>query len=219
MRITLPLRSLPGFTLIEILVSVSLFTTVMVIATGALYSAQVVNNKLQQTQIIFDGLNVSTELMTRDMRYGHIFNCSVNSPSTEVNLTKRNSCPLASGTGGSVIYFKPAETPSYVVTPSLYRVSYFVENGILYKAEYQEGSPAYTSREQITGNNITIDSLRFFVTGAFSRSGSQDVGNATDETHPLVTLIISGKTKPEDRRVEQIRFTIQTSVSARGLDN
>ena len=69
-------KSLKGFTLIELMVVIALFSTIMTVAIGALFSAQAVNVKLQQTQIVIDGINLAIEEMVRDIRYGSQFYCT-----------------------------------------------------------------------------------------------------------------------------------------------
>ena len=96
-----------GFTLIELMIAVTLFSTTVVIGIGALYSAQQVNIKLQTSHIIMDSMNLSLEVMSRNMRYGSNFNCINNLNLENVYSDKeiRNSC----GDGGNAIMFRTTD--------------------------------------------------------------------------------------------------------------
>ena len=203
--------SVRGFTLIELLVSMALFTSIITIAVGALFSAQTINTKLEQTQLILDGVNLATEIMARDLRYGTTFFCTVGAPSNV--LVSRQSCPYG-GLGGSAIIFRPSVTLAGSTDPSKDRVVYYVLNGSIYKDEYKEGNILNKRTFQITPSDVNIKNLVFYVTGA-EESGA---GTDADLNQPLVTLVVSGVTVPNRARVEPVPFTLQTSVSSRGLD-
>lgn len=64
-----------GFTLIEIMVSVSIFSMVMVIVVGALLVLNDANKKAQALRAIVDNLNFAVEDMTRSIRTGKDYNC------------------------------------------------------------------------------------------------------------------------------------------------
>jgi prepilin-type N-terminal cleavage/methylation domain-containing protein len=59
-----------GFTLIEIIVAVAIFTVVMLIAIGAVLNAVDVNKKAQSLNVIANNLNLAVESMVRDLRTG-----------------------------------------------------------------------------------------------------------------------------------------------------
>lgn len=201
-------RALRGFTLIELLVTFALFTTIITIATGALFSAQAINVRLEQTQTIFDGVHLSLETMSRDIRYGTDFYCDTTVPAV-VPLV-RHDCSYADG-GGTVLIFKPTATLS-----SSDRVAYYIQDGGLYKNEYSNSILVDTYR--ITPVDAVIDSLAFYVRGAQSSSGLQDVANAVDYEQPLITVSLSGATNPTRPNTPPVRFSVQTSVSTRGVD-
>jgi prepilin-type N-terminal cleavage/methylation domain-containing protein len=205
-------KSLRGFTLIELLVVLGLFSSIMTIATGALYTTQAVNTKLQETQSILDNVNLSMEIMSRDIRYGSEFHCnSVMPPTTPPPL--RHSCEYSSVASGTVLFFKSANALS-----SDDRVVYYLENGVIFKKEIPTvGSPV---TYQITSNDVTIKSLSFYVTGAYSSIGDPllDAGGHRDYDQPLITMTILGVTKPVKSSLVPVSFTVETSISSRGQD-
>jgi prepilin-type N-terminal cleavage/methylation domain-containing protein len=210
-----------GFTLVEILVVLGLFSSVMTIAAGALFTTQSVNTRLQESQAILDNVNLSVETITRDIRYGSNFHCDTGT-TTAVSINLRQNCLFSSG-GNTAIYFKPTTALS-----DSDRVAYYVAGGILYKDEYISGA---TTTYQITANDITVQSLIFYVVGANTATGvGEDVAVLGVEQHdylqPLVTLVIAGETKPAEKFFNadgtlknSTKFTIETSVSSRKLDN
>lgn len=58
-----------GFTLIEIMVAVSIFSIVMVMSMGALLAILGANRKAQTMKSVMNNLNFSLETMTRDLRF------------------------------------------------------------------------------------------------------------------------------------------------------
>jgi type II secretory pathway pseudopilin PulG len=206
-----------GFTLIELLVTMAIFINVITIATGALYSAQAVNARLEQTQTVLDGVNLASEVIVRDIRYGASFYCD-NSPSVPTPVPMlRKSCPYSTG-GGNILVFKPTSALSGTADPNSDRVAYYLSNGILYKNEYPSGGTMRTY--QITASDVSIGTLAFYASGLNSSLGSPsvDYGSVSDNNQPLITLVMSGVTIPQKKSVQPVAFNLQTSASSRTLD-
>jgi prepilin-type N-terminal cleavage/methylation domain-containing protein len=204
-----------GFTLIELLVVLGLFSGIATISLGALFNAQSINARLQESQAILDNVNLSTQTIARDIRFGSEFYCTTSLPLTSVLVpTIRKSCPYGVGLtgGGTVLIFRPAETST-----STDRVAYYLKNGVLYREDYPRN--AASSTLQMTSNEVTIKSITFFVDGAQKSDGSNDDAGASDYKQPLISILISGDTKPTMSSVKPVTFNIQTSVSAREIDN
>ncbi len=64
-----------GFTLVELLVSVALFSIVMTMALGALLSLSVANRKAQTLKAAIDNLTFSIDSITRAIRTGSNYHC------------------------------------------------------------------------------------------------------------------------------------------------
>ncbi len=65
-----------GFTLIELIVSLGLFSVVMTISAGAVLSILDANAKAQSASAIMTNLNIALDGMTREMRTGTGFSCT-----------------------------------------------------------------------------------------------------------------------------------------------
>ncbi len=210
-----------GFTLVELLVSMAIFTSVITIATGALFSAQSVNVKLEQTQNILDGVNLATEVIVRDIRYGEKFHCDTAVPASLPVTPNRLSCSYELTSGGSVLIFKPSVplTGSTVALTSLDRVVYYLSSaGVLYKDEYADGVIANKVTYQITSPDVKVARLLFYVSGADCSIAGCYSGPQPDLDQPLITLVMWGVTVPSKGSTPPVSFSIQTSISPRGLD-
>jgi prepilin-type N-terminal cleavage/methylation domain-containing protein len=238
---TITMNQFRGFTLVELLVSSAIFSAVLVIAVGSLFTAQTVNTRLQETQVILDSVNLATEVLSRDLRYGSEFHCDTVAPSkdgaidipvngqgTSRDFSLRTGCGYIPGysTGGGVVVFKPVGALKGTTNASLDRIVYKkITNtlpsgrivGAVVRQEFPYGSPV---REyQITASDVDVTSFTMYVKGANSTVGVYDTDSVTDNDQPTITLSLSGMTIPGDPRTEPVKFDISTSVSPRGLDN
>jgi prepilin-type N-terminal cleavage/methylation domain-containing protein len=59
-----------GFTLIELIVAVAIFTIVMMVSMGAVFSIVNANRKSQSMNVVINNLNFAFESMIRDLRTG-----------------------------------------------------------------------------------------------------------------------------------------------------
>jgi type II secretory pathway pseudopilin PulG len=95
-----------GFTLVELLVAVSLFIVVTTISIGAILSIFDANKKAQSSKTVVDNLNLSIENMARIVRFGDNYHCgSSGSLSVPQNCSNGDTF-LAVTFGGSVIAYR-----------------------------------------------------------------------------------------------------------------
>lgn len=197
-------------TLVEIIVVLGLFSGIVTLALGVLFNVQVVNARLQKTQIILDNANLSLLAMTRELRYGGAFYCT-NSATTTGPLVRKD-CSQATGSG-TFLYFRPSDA-----VRDNDRIGYFVSQGILYKVELPEVGASTTY--QMTSSQVYIDSMKFYVDGAFSAGNpAKNEGGVVDYEQPLISIFITGKAKALNTKEVPIPFRLQTQVSPRMLDN
>lgn len=84
-----------GFTLVEMIVAIFIFSVAMVIATGALVSILNANRKAQAVKSVMNNLNFALDSMTRSIRTGADYDCGV--PSCDVNGSSEFSFINADG--------------------------------------------------------------------------------------------------------------------------
>lgn len=205
-------NTVPAFTLVELLVVLGLFSSIATLSLGALFNAQVINAKLQETQSILDNINLSAITVTRDIRFGSDFYCATSLPTNIPTIRKNCEFGVNGATSGNVLIFRPADA-----TDDRDRIAYYLKNGILFKDEYPFGLTP--TKLQMTSNDVVIKSLIFYVEGAQTSDGVSDFGGASDLKQPLITLLLSGETKPTKASVAPVPFDLQTVISTRDLDN
>lgn len=180
-----------GFTLIEMIVSVALFSVVMFVSVGALLAIADANRKANALRITMDNLNFAMESMSRAMRTGSGYSCGmvpVSPPAFGVNcLGGGQSFSFTDQNGDTVIYAYDSDKESVVA-----------------KKEGQSDFHSLTSPE------INVEGLTFYVTG---------VGNTgINEGHqPRVVIVVKGKAGTTQRT--QTSFNIQTTVSQRRVES
>lgn len=90
-----------GFTLVEMIVSLAVFTVVALIAVGALLKITDANKKSQTMKSVINNLNFALESMSREMRVGTVYDCVGNVdviPITGNGQTiSSNVCDITSG--------------------------------------------------------------------------------------------------------------------------
>lgn len=205
-------KKIQAFSLVEILVVLGLFSSIATLSLGALFNAQSINSRLQETQAIFDNVNLSIQTITRDIRFGSDFYCDITPPiAPSVVPTIRRNCVYGSS-GGTVLIFKPAGAKN-----DLDRVVYYIKNGILYKDNYPYNATATVF--QLTADDMLIKSLTFYVDGAQTSDGSNDYLNQHDYKQPLVKVFFSGITRPTGKNTKPADFDLETAISAREIDN
>lgn len=182
-----------GFTLIEILVSVAIFATVMVIALGALLSMSESDRRAQTMKSVINNLNFSLDAMSRSMRTGTNYHCDV----AQGTITSPRDCDSASG-GATSMAFLSAENQT---------VRYCRGNGSTCSST---GTAVLASKNgaayaPLTASEVTVTNLQFYVTGAESST-----------LQPHVVILLSGSVPVTASQTSV--FDLQTSVTQRLYD-
>ena len=195
----------------------------MTISIEALFAVQHSYARIDGLRVVMDNLNNSFDLLSRDVRYGSVFFWSNNIE--DVNRTYRQGCPFKWSTypgvsteGGTAIMFKPSGAIASNV-----RKGYYLSGGKVY--EYILNTLGATSTLPITGDDVYIDTLRFFVEGA---NTSQTVmtndstlnapGATADNYQPVVTMIIAGRAIVSTSKTGDSHFQLETTMTARHID-
>ena len=128
-----------GFTLVEMLVAIGLFTVIVSFSLGAILSVFDANRRSQSASSVMTNLNFSLENMTRTVRFGDHYYCGI---SNNINATANCS------NGGN----------SLSVTFEGSRIIYKLENGAIKISD--NGGSSYTN---ITAPEVVIQHLQFYV--------------------------------------------------------
>lgn len=136
-------RKRGGFTLVELMVSVTIFSLIMVISMGAILSVLTANHKSQTLRSVMDNLNSTLESMTRTIRFGQDYH---GGSSGDITL------PSDSGSGG--------DTSITVLDSTNRRVTYALTNSQITRTV--DGGSAFA----LTSPDVTISSFNVWVSGS-----------------------------------------------------
>lgn len=184
-------RSIRGFSLIEMMVAVTIFAIVMMIGVGALLSLIDTNRRAQAINTTINNLNAALEGMSRSIRTGIAYHCS----SSNDILSWPGVADCASG--GTLLAFKRGTE-----SPEESFVAYRVSNGRLQRKEI----PGQSSWLNLTADEITIQRFNVWVTGTQSGNGIQ----------PMALILIEGSAPLPGGQVTT--FHVQSSITQRILD-
>jgi prepilin-type N-terminal cleavage/methylation domain-containing protein len=183
-----------GFSLIEVLVSLSLFTVVITISIGVLMVLVAANARAQNTQSIMTNLSFAMDSITREIRTGADFYCG--SPaSLPVSGNTTQNC----ANGGDSFSFNEGGK-SLTGNASSRRIGIRFNEGVI---ERRLGNGSWMA---MTSPDIKITDLRFYVTGA----------TRADYEAPTVTIFVEGTAGETDGT--ESTFHVQTTVVQQLLD-
>ena len=200
-----------GFTLVEVMISMTIFTVLVTIGIGAILDAIQQHHVTENTRVVMDNLNFVMEDMARNIRLGSNIHCAAAlgetypTFSTPTDAVVPESCPAASD-AHNFIWFNDQDGKhvAYYLSPSHPVTDPSDPNGHIYKIK----GDLSTNRQLVTPPDINIDYAKsgFTVRGAV----------AGDRAQPTVLIRLVGtatyKGIPSD-------FSIETVVTLRGLDS
>ncbi len=184
------LKAGKGFTLVEMMVAVSLFSVVMLVSVGSLLSLIDASKRAQGIQSIMNNMNIALDGMVRAMRMGQAY--EVSNGGHELSFTPFGEDPIS---GDRWTY-------SFVVDSS----GTGEERGRLYKEYYPDGFTASVT-VPLTAEEVDIDYVQFYK--------STDVDG--DTRQPRVVMIVRGKAGFGKQKTTTT-FNIQASATQRLLD-
>lgn len=205
--------STEGFTLVEVMISIGLFTIVMVIGIGAILGVNSTHRKTQTMRSVVDNLSFVMEDMARSLRLADSIFCSQNSvaPNSALDISSGGQTAVSCPNGGNIIAFEPYW--NYDLNTPDNQVIYYINdaNGIGTIFKKSAENMDWTSDDlfiPITPAEIDIDISKsgFWVTGA---------EDETPALQPKVTIVLVGTVRLGNASTE---FNLQTTVSQRLLD-
>ena len=187
-----------GFTLIEMMVAVSIFTIVMMIGVGALLSLVEANQRAQAINSVVSNLNAAMEGMSRSIRVGTTYHCNTSSvPEVPAQLALVKDCVTG---GGRLLAFESSSgNRSNVNDQVVYRI-----NGTQLERSLDSGGTWVV----LTAPEVSIESFQFFVIGSTPKSGGNNV-------QPRVVIRIDGSATVKGGTTA---FSVQAGVTQRLLD-
>jgi prepilin-type N-terminal cleavage/methylation domain-containing protein len=192
-----------GFTLVEMMVAIAVFSIVMVVAMGALLNVIDADQKAESIRTAVDNVNFALESISKDMRVSTDYNCGA-----DENTTPTGDC---TSTGGHIISYKSVkESGNYVYYKYTTVLVDGKSTGQIQRCVGSTSNSGCSNYSAITSTEVNITAMKFYVTGTTQNS-------APNKTQPRVVITLSGlagiKTKI------QTTFDLQTSVSQRARVN
>lgn len=188
-----------GFSLIEMLVSMALFTVVVTMAVGALLVLISANLKAQNTQEAVSNIQFALDSMAREIRTGGAYYCS-SGTETAGNLFVVQDC--SKGKYLSIIEGGKSLTKGLGNNRIAYRY-----NSTSLSVERKIGSGAWV---RLTNPNVRITSMHFNVNNSALKRSTNNI------YQPNVTIFIKGEVIGV--KDTSSSFVLQTTVTKRSLD-
>lgn len=178
-----------GFTLIEMVVAIGIFSLVVVTATGITLNSYKARQKAANVQEVYDNARFSLELMTKELRTG-------------VSYQLATFCSLS----GTAIKFKATSGWRMYYLDSARKQIFRATTNITDTSQCDGG--ASDAFEPFTDSNVAIEQLAFYLKGA--AAGSSD-------GQPMVT-ITTKVSSLNSRFGPETNIQIQTTITSRIRD-
>ncbi len=186
-----------GFSLVEVLVSLSIFTIVVTISVGTLLVLIDANTKSQAMQVVMTNLSFALDSMTREIRTGDSYWCGSDGSLPNDGESTRD-CPG----GASAMSFNEGGN-SITSGAGSSRIAYRL-NTNTDSIERRLGTQS--SWVPVTSPDVNVDTFELTVTGS----------DRNDEYTPAVTIYVAGRVGEEDGIGSD--FNVETTVSQILLD-
>ena len=180
-----------GFTLIEMMVAVALFSVVMLVSVGSLLSLIDASKRAQGIQSVMNNLNVALDGMVRGLRMGQKY--EVTNRGHTMSFTPFGKDPNDANQRWEYSFVEDVSKPGEA-------------RGRLYKRYHPIGF-AGSVNVPLTASEVDIDTVQFYKTA----------DTPGDLRQPRVVMIVRGKSGFGKKKTTT-HFNIQASATQRLLD-
>ncbi len=193
-----------GFTLVEMMVSISLFGVIMLVSVGALLSLVDANRKARALESVMNNLNISLDSMIRATRMGSHYNCGGTAIPQAPNWgdCAQGVAPLTSVP--AVFSFAPYGSNPAAQTE---RTVYSIANDAQGRARLYRSQNGGASSIPVTAPEVDIEEMQFYVVGSTPQDNAQ----------PKVVIVVKGAAGEDNVRI-RTSFYIQATAVQRALD-
>lgn len=202
-----------GFTVIEIMVAVAIFSIIMVLGIGAVLNISNAHKKTEHVREVIDTLHFITEDISRNIRLGSVYNCQVSTGA----IDEPEDCTF---NAGSAPYYSIAfESVNGDTTDPDDQVVYRIVEVAGSNPSYGRivkgvaGTTCDTSSSGSGCSTLTPDDIQIDMSkSGFNVYNAEAVGSGEQ---PYVLLRIVGKTM--HKNIES-PFAVQTVISQRQIN-
>lgn len=185
-----------GFSLVELMVSLTIFSVVMTVSIGTLLVLIDANAKAQALYSSMTNMSYVMDSITRNIRTGYDHYCGISTSGMQGRDLPTGSQDCGSDARQSSIAFNRESDDV--------RIGYRL-NGT--SIEQKEGTKDWV---RVTADDVRVDSFKFTVVG------TDDAVNNGDSVQPRISLYIDGKVN--NGLETDTDFSLQTTVTGRILD-
>ncbi|MAZ56469.1 hypothetical protein CL653_01640 [bacterium] len=195
-----------GFSLIELLIALTLFSGVITMVTGVVLTMVDANAKSQNIQLLTNNLTFALDSLSREIRTGFYYYCYSSQTNTP-DETGTRDCANG-GKFMSVMEAGESLTAGY----SSNRIDYYYDDNYYTDADGNEYGAILRRFDNgegwipLTSENVKITNMEFIVTGS----------SRADEVQPAVTIYLEGTMG--DFEDVQSEFSLQTTIIQRIID-
>jgi len=203
-----PHRLQKGFTLIELIIAIGLFSIIVTIAVGGFVNVLRTQRQVSGLIAVQSNAGLALEQMAREIRTGYLFCRDIGGTTPNANCP---SPPTAPDLGCTVnadltwtcsnLHFYNAQTEE--VNYSCPGCS--VGDGVIERSDANENSGV---AEPITGNDVVVKYLTFTLFGNLEG----------DHWNPRITIAMGVAPSSTDRSLAGDVLNLETTVSAREID-
>lgn len=207
MFLSTPQRQQQGFTIIEIMVSLSIFALVAVVALGAFLKVMDSGKKAQAFKTIINNLSFTMESFSREARVGTVYDCySTPNPNNPHPFTISNLAPTGCAAGNAFIFKSQRVSKVGGVCNLVY--GYQIIANQVYKAQQTDcGDNSLDANDftPITSSGVIIDPVKSHFVVTYDSVGGINL--------PRATLVLYGATKGKEK--VKTEYRVQTTVTPR----
>ncbi len=179
-----------GFTLVELLVAIGLFSVIVAIAAGGFTNALRTQREVAGLIAAQSNASLALEQMAREIRTGYLF-CHAVGGTTPTTCTCPGAVPGQPWSCNDLDFYNADGV----------EVHYELTGGAL-----EKGTPG--SFQAITGDNVNVAHLSFFLQGQYE----------DDHWNPRITIAMGVAASSTDPALKNDVLDLQTTVSARAID-
>lgn len=205
-----------GFTLIEMIVSLAIFTIVALVAIGAFLRVLDANKKSINLKTTINNLNFALESLSREMRVGKDYYYTFNQNNLPGTINAQN---FGSNIGDSQL---SGENDHWMIAFRSSKTSNFHSNGgnvtcnLIYAYRYDKDNDKIQKAQQKNNDcdwNISSDDFADLTATDIKITKSRVRIDTTAGEQPYAFFYIEGESKGRDS--EKVNFSMQTRVSQR----
>lgn len=193
-----------GFTLVETMVAIAVFSIVMTTAMSALLNVIDANNKARSIKTAVNNISFALEGISKDMRMGTDYACG-----TEATIEDGDCID-----GGKIIRYKKYNSQPGTTADTYVFYRFFAANETNIPKGYIAscssinktgcGADAYS---RLTSSDVDLTAVSFYVLGVTGKNNPKGFSR----TQPRMIMTVSGEAGSKDKT--KTKFDLQTGVS------